>query len=89
MALAGFPEWNDEYLTEWIGRILPEGWLMAVQEDTGEIVATAMACYDHTDSHPFGGALGWGRGQSGPFWERLRGGSVGGGHGPADWGGLP
>jgi mycothiol synthase len=59
MALAGFPEWNDAYLTEWIGRILPEGWFMAMHEATGEIVATAMACYDHTDLHPFGGALGW------------------------------
>ena len=59
MARAGFPEWNDTYLTEWMGRILPESWFMAVQEDTGEIVATAMACHDHSEYHPFGGALGW------------------------------
>lgn len=59
MTLAGFEEWNDEYLTEWIGRILPGNWFMAVQEATGEIVATAMGCHDHSELHPFGGALGW------------------------------
>ena len=59
MALAGFPEWNDAYMTEWIGRILPGSWFMIVQESTGEIVATAMGCHDHSDLHPFGAALGW------------------------------
>ncbi len=59
MALVGFSEWNNAYLTEWMGRILPESWFMAVQEETGEIVATAMGCYDHSARHPFGGALGW------------------------------
>ena len=60
MALAEFTEWEEEkMLTEWFARILPQGWFMAVHDATGEIVATAMACYDHTERHPFGGALGW------------------------------
>ncbi len=60
MELAEFTEWEEEkMLTEWLARILPQGWFMAVHDASGEIVATAMACYDHTELHPFGGALGW------------------------------
>jgi mycothiol synthase len=59
MELAGWPRWNDERLRPWLARILPEGWFMAVHEETGRIVATAMALHDHSELHPFGGELGW------------------------------
>ena len=32
---------------------------MAVHDQSGEIVATAMGLHDHSDMHPFGGELGW------------------------------
>ncbi len=59
MELAGWPGWNDEKLRPWLLRILPEGWFMAVHEESNEIVATAMALHDHTWLHPFCGELGW------------------------------
>jgi len=59
MELAGWPGWNDEKLQPWVARILPEGWFMAVHEESGRIVATAMALHSHSALHPFGGELGW------------------------------
>jgi len=59
MALAGWPGWNDERMRPWVARIVPESWYMAVHEESGEIVATAMGLHDHSDAHPFGGELGW------------------------------
>jgi len=59
MELAGWPGWNDEKLRPWIARIPPESWFMAVHEPSGEIVATAMGLHDHSETHPFGGELGW------------------------------
>jgi len=59
MALAGWPGWSDGRLQQWIGRILPQGWFMAIHEATDQIVASAMALHSHEDNHPFGGELGW------------------------------
>jgi len=59
MELAGWPAWNEEVLRPWLSRILPEGWFMAVHEESSQIVATAMALDDHSELHPFGGELGW------------------------------
>lgn len=59
MALAGWPGWNDETLRPWMARIVPESWFMAIHEGSGGIVATAMGLHDHSETHPFGGELGW------------------------------
>jgi mycothiol synthase len=59
MALAGWPGWDDEKLQPWLARIPPDGWVMVVHVASRQIVATAMALYDHTPYHPFGGELGW------------------------------
>jgi mycothiol synthase len=59
MELAGWPGWNDGRLQPWISRVLPEGWLLAVHEESNEIVASAMALHSHSELHPFGGELGW------------------------------
>ncbi len=59
MALAGWPEWDDERLQPWLERILPNGWFMAVHEESDQIVTTAMCLHDHTALQPFGGELGW------------------------------
>ncbi len=59
MALAGWPGWNDESMRPWVARIVPQCWYMAVHEESGGIVATAMGLHDHSDAHPFGGELGW------------------------------
>ena len=59
MALAGWPGWDDDKLRPWLARIPPGGWFMAVHDQSGDMVATAMALHDHSDLHPFGGELGW------------------------------
>ena len=59
MGLAGWPGWNDEKLQPWLSRILPEGWFMAMHEESNQIVATAMALHNYTGLHPFQGELGW------------------------------
>ncbi|HEY1011278.1 MAG TPA: GNAT family N-acetyltransferase [Herpetosiphonaceae bacterium] len=59
MALAGWPGWDDAKLQPWIARIPPGSWFMAIEEGSGQIVATAMALHNHTPLHPFGGELGW------------------------------
>lgn len=57
MELAGWPGWDDEKLQPWLERILPEGWFMAIHEESSEIVATAMAL--RSEMYPSGGELGW------------------------------
>lgn len=57
MELAGCPGWNEGVLQPWLPRILPKGWFMAIHEESGEIVASAMAL--HSDAYPSGGELGW------------------------------
>ena len=57
MELSGWPGWNDKVLQPWLPRILPEGWFMAIHEESSEIVATAMAL--RSDVYPSGGELGW------------------------------
>jgi mycothiol synthase len=59
MALAGWPEWDDERLQPWLERILPNGWFMATHEESGQIVASAMCLHSYSALHPFGGELGW------------------------------
>jgi len=59
MKLAGWPGWNDQKLEPWLARIPPASWFMAVHEESGVIVATAMGLHDHQELHPFGGELGW------------------------------
>jgi mycothiol synthase len=59
MALAGWPGWDGEKLRPWIVRIPPGSWFMAVDETTGQIVASAMGLHDASEQHPFGGELGW------------------------------
>ena len=59
MELAGWPGWDDEKLRPWMARIPPASWFMAVYDESGEIVASAMGLHDHSDAHPFGGELGW------------------------------
>ena len=59
MALAGWPGWNEEKLGPRLDRMLPNGWFLAVAEDTNQIVATAMAFHDPTWLRPFSGELGW------------------------------
>lgn len=59
MALAGWPGWDDAKLQPWIARIPPESWFMAIDQASGQIVATAMGLHNHTPLHPFGGELGW------------------------------
>ena len=59
MERAGWPGWNDEKLQPWLERILPEGWFMAVHEESNEIVATAMALRDCSEFGRPRGELGF------------------------------
>jgi hypothetical protein len=56
MELAGWPGWNDEVLCPWRSRIIPQGWFMAIHEESSQIVATAMAL--ESEVYPNGGELG-------------------------------
>jgi mycothiol synthase len=59
MKLAGWSGWDVEKLKPWLYRILPEGWYMAIHEESDEIVSTCMATHDHTWQMPFCGEVGW------------------------------
>ena len=59
MALAGWPEWDDDRLQPWLERILPGGWFMAVHEESDLIAASAMCLHSYSALHPFGSELGW------------------------------
>ena len=59
MELASWLGWDDEKLRPWLTRILPEGWFMAIQVESGTIVATAMALRDCSEFGREGGELGW------------------------------
>jgi len=59
MELAGWPGWDDEKLKPWLYRILPEGWFMAIHEESDQIISTCMATHDHTWHKPFCGEVGW------------------------------
>lgn len=59
MARAGWPGWTDEKLQPWLERVLPRCWFLIIDENSNEIVATAMGLHDHTELQPFGGELGW------------------------------
>ena len=48
MALAGWPGWDDEKLRPWLHRLVPQGWFLAVEQQTGQLAASAMALHDHT-----------------------------------------
>ncbi len=59
MAIAGWKGWNDDKLRPWLPRILPDGWIMVIEETSGKIVATAMALRDESEFGSAGGELGW------------------------------
>lgn len=59
MASVGWAGWEEERLRPWLYRILPEGWFFAVEQASGEIVATCMATHDPTWLVPFCGEVGW------------------------------
>ncbi len=59
MERAGWPGWNSDKLRPWQLRMLPAGWFMAIHEESGSIVATAMALRDQSEFHDLGGELGW------------------------------
>ena len=57
---AGFEGWASARLAAFRPRILPEGWFLAVQRATGQVVATAMATAGPLPPlHPEGGELSW------------------------------
>jgi mycothiol synthase len=59
MTRAGFPDWDEERLTAWLPRVLPDGLFLAIHRPTGQVVATAMAVEGQEELHPHGGELGW------------------------------
>lgn len=60
MDLAGFGLWDAARLHEsTFGTILPNGWFLAVERASGELVASAMSSHAPAPLHPFGGALNW------------------------------
>ena len=59
MRLAGWPRWDAKRLDYSLSRIIPNGWFMAVEEQSKTVVGTAMCLHNYTGSLPFWGDLGW------------------------------
>jgi len=59
MSLAGWEGWNQETLSPWLAKIIPDGWFMVIKEENKQIVCTAMALHNYKGSYPFWGELGW------------------------------
>lgn len=59
MKNAGWEDWDEKSLDEYIPRILPKCWFTVIEEKTGKIVATAMGLKDTADWDPKGGQFGW------------------------------
>ncbi len=59
MKMAGFGDWDDEKLSPWLRKILPDGWFLIVHQPANRIVATTMVLHNPRDLHPFGGEMGW------------------------------
>ena len=59
MAAAGFEGFDEERVAGYATSVLPGGFFVVVHEQSGEIVATAMATHAPSKLHPSGGELGW------------------------------
>ena len=59
MELAGWEGWNNDKLNPWMAKIIPDGWFMVIDEDSDQIVCTAMALHNYRGTYPFWGELGW------------------------------
>jgi GNAT superfamily N-acetyltransferase len=59
MEQCGWPGWDSERLAFSLERVLPDGWLMAIEESSGRVVGTAMALHNYTGKRPFSGDIGW------------------------------
>lgn len=57
--LAGFGDWNENSITPWLQRILPDGWMCVFHTASRRVVANALALHDASREHPFGGEVGW------------------------------
>jgi mycothiol synthase len=59
MTVAGWNGWNKEVLQPWLAKILPDGWFMIADEDSNEILYSAMSLHNYKGTYPFWGELGW------------------------------
>jgi len=59
MQIAGFSNWNADNPKSVLHTCLPEGIFFVVHENTGALVATAVATHNPIALHPYGGELGW------------------------------
>lgn len=59
MHAAGFVNWSEAKLREWLPRVVAGGFFVVVEKASGELVATAMATRNPSVVHPKGGELGW------------------------------
>lgn len=59
MEQCGWPGWDATRLAYSLERVLPDGWLMAIEESTDRVVGTAMALHNYTGRRPFSGDIGW------------------------------
>jgi mycothiol synthase len=56
---AGWPGWDADRLRPYRVQMAPDGWVVAVEERTGDLVASAMALLDDPSHPEQGGELGW------------------------------
>ncbi len=56
---AGFEDFDEKRLNNMLRTVLPDGFFVVEQRDSGRVVATAMAVHAPQNIHPHGGELGW------------------------------
>jgi mycothiol synthase len=59
MAQAGWPGWDGDRLRPWAARVPPDGWIVAVDAISGQVVASAMGVLDDAVGAAADGELGW------------------------------
>lgn len=59
MDKVGFCSWTKQFARDMLALTLPGGAFVMVDDQSGQLVATALAQHVHHPSHPNGGQMGW------------------------------
>ena len=55
----GWADWDDERLRYCKSRLIPDGWFLAIDQPSGDIVGSAMALHNYSGKSPCSGTVGW------------------------------
>ncbi|MEM7255740.1 MAG: GNAT family N-acetyltransferase [Pseudomonadota bacterium] len=54
-----FDAWNDAKLRSNVARVVPNGWFVAVHQQTQTVCGSVMCLHNYTGTRPYMGDLGW------------------------------